>query len=98
MPHANAIHGHVDRLIAHAKLNVVAADKERHGKAVLFDSLHRNAAIPPSPIGLINFNVRAFIFEDVGQLANIQVLFYATIGTSGRHIRDILELTSRVLH
>lgn len=98
MPHANTIHGHIDRLIAYAKLNVVAADKERHGKAVLFDSFHRNTAIPPSSIGLINFNICAFIFEDVSQLADIQIIFYATISTGSRHIRDILKLTSRVLH
>ena len=86
MPHANAIHGHVDRLIAHAKLNVVAANKERHGKTVLFDSLHRNAAIPPGSVSLVNLDVCTFVFEDIGQLANIQILFYATIGARRSHI------------
>ena len=98
MPHANAIHGHVDRLIAYAKLNIVTADKERHGKAVLFDSLHRNAAIPPGSVSLVNLDVCTFVFEDIRQFANIQILFYATISAGSRHIRDILKLTSRVLH
>ena len=98
MPHANAIHSHIDRLIAHAKLNVITADKERHGETVLFDSLHRNAAIPPGSVSLFNLDVCTFVFEDIRQFANIQIPFYATISTGSRNIRDILELTNRILH
>ena len=61
VPYANAIHGHVNGVVAHTKLNIIATDKERNGQAVLQDRLNGNAAIPPCAISLRDLDILTLI-------------------------------------
>ena len=97
MPHADAVHGHVGRLVAHAELNVVAADEERHGQPVLAHGRERDAAVPPGTVGIRHLDALALVGDDVLDHIDLFVDLYATIARAIEHCRDVLELARGVL-
>lgn len=97
VPHADAAHGHVNGVVAHAELDVVATDEERHGQAVLLDGGHRDAAVPPGSVGAGHFHVDALVLDHVGEIADMQVPLDATVDARIDHVGHILELARGVL-
>lgn len=97
VPHADAIHAHVDGLVARSELDVVAADEERHGKAVRADGGGGDAAEPPRAVRTRDLDVLALVSADVEQARNVVVALHLGVNSRGVYKRDVLELARGML-
>ena len=97
MPHADAVHAHVDRLVARSELDVVAADEERHGKAVRADGGGGDAAEPPRAVRARDLDVLALVGADVEQARDVVVALHLSVDSRGVDKGDVLELARGML-
>ena len=92
VPDADASHGHIRRLVAHAELDVVTAHEEGQRQSVLADDGQGDAGEPPGAIGMVDLDVRALVLDDVGKVVDVEVLLDPPVDRGLVHVGDVLEL------